>query len=130
MFTMGLDTNSMLPFSFHKTIPANLSLVCNTDGVHIFKSSKYAIWPVWLAINELPPSQRYCICCFSLPYYNTYTYGKYITLRFSPVYNHRFSRQNMLLAGLWYAQEKTSFVPRPRSAFRHFQYGKAGEGLV
>ena len=48
--------------------PANLSLVCNTDGVRIFKSSKYAIWPVWLAINELPPSQRYCICCFLLPY--------------------------------------------------------------
>ena len=67
----------MLPFSFHKTILANLSLVCNTDGARIFKSPKYAIWPVWLAINELPPSQRYCICCFSLPYYNTYTYGKY-----------------------------------------------------
>ena len=25
---------------------------------------------------------------------------------------------------------KFSFVPRPRPAFHHFQYGKAGEGLV
>ena len=29
-----------------------------------------------------------------------------ITLHFSPVYNPRFSKQNMLLAGMWYAQEK------------------------
>ena len=25
---------------------------------------------------------------------------------------------------------KFSFVPRPHPAFRHFQYGKVGEGLV
>lgn len=38
---------------------ANLSLICNTDGVAIFRSSKTSIWPVWLVINELPKSQRY-----------------------------------------------------------------------
>lgn len=42
--------------------PNNLSLIFNTDGVPLFKSSKQKIWPVYLAINELPPKQRYgCI---------------------------------------------------------------------
>ena len=36
-----------------------LSLTCNTDGVSIFRSSKYEIWPIWLVVNELPPQLRY-----------------------------------------------------------------------
>lgn len=39
--------------------PANLSFAVNTDGVALFKSSSTNIWPVFLAINELPPHLRY-----------------------------------------------------------------------
>ncbi|XP_070554078.1 uncharacterized protein [Ptychodera flava] len=38
--------------------PFNLSFTWNTDGVPVFKSSKYSIWPMYLAINELPPKVR------------------------------------------------------------------------
>ncbi|XP_077862770.1 uncharacterized protein LOC144344828 [Saccoglossus kowalevskii] len=38
--------------------PYNISFMWNTDGVPVFKSSKYAIWPMYLAINELPPKVR------------------------------------------------------------------------
>ena len=37
---------------------ANVTLICNTDGVSIYRSSKLSIWPIWLAINEFPPSMR------------------------------------------------------------------------
>ena len=37
---------------------SNVSLL-NTDGVQVFSSSKREVWPVWLAINELPPNLRY-----------------------------------------------------------------------
>ena len=37
---------------------ANVSFTFNTDGVEIYKSSKYSLWPIWLQINELPPIQR------------------------------------------------------------------------
>ena len=53
----------------------NISFVYNTDGAPIFKSSKYSLWPLFLAINELPYSQR-------------------------------FSRNNMLLAGVWFGPDK------------------------
>lgn len=39
--------------------PANVSLMCNSDGVEVFKSSKFSIWPLWVVINELPPMERY-----------------------------------------------------------------------
>jgi hypothetical protein len=39
--------------------PANVSFLVNTDGVAIFRSSKFSIWPVWIVINELPKSQRF-----------------------------------------------------------------------
>ena len=31
----------------------NLTLLMNTDGVQIFKSSSVSIWPIWVVINEL-----------------------------------------------------------------------------
>ena len=40
-----------------KEIP--LSLQINTDGVALFNSSKFSIWPVYCLINELPPKCRY-----------------------------------------------------------------------
>lgn len=36
----------------------NLSLKVNTDGVPIFKSSGYSMWPIYFEINELPPRIR------------------------------------------------------------------------
>lgn len=39
--------------------PDNISLTISTDGVAVFKSSKSEVWPIWIAINELPPKQRY-----------------------------------------------------------------------
>ena len=38
----------------------NISFTWNTDGIPIFKSSKYSIWPLYLAINELPVNKRWC----------------------------------------------------------------------
>ena len=38
--------------------PAHISLLCNTDGVALYRSSKVSIWPVWAVINELPSSMR------------------------------------------------------------------------
>ena len=35
-----------------------MSLLFNTDGMALFRSSKVAIWPIWTVINELPPNQR------------------------------------------------------------------------
>lgn len=37
----------------------NISLMWYTDGVPLFKSSKVSIWPLFLAINELPYSERF-----------------------------------------------------------------------
>ncbi len=41
------------------TVEANLTLLFNTDGIPLYKSSKVNIWPVFLAINELPPEERF-----------------------------------------------------------------------
>lgn len=38
----------------------NISFIYNTDGVPIFKSSKYSLWALFLAISELPYSQCFC----------------------------------------------------------------------
>ena len=38
--------------------PFNVSFTWNTDGVPIFKSSKFSIWPFYLSINELPYKHR------------------------------------------------------------------------
>lgn len=37
----------------------HISFQINTDGVALFKSSKYSIWPVYLVVNELPPNCRF-----------------------------------------------------------------------
>lgn len=39
--------------------PEHMSLLLNTDGVSLFKSSTVSLWPIWLAVNELPPHIRY-----------------------------------------------------------------------
>lgn len=39
--------------------PNHISFVWNTDGVPVFHSSKFGIWPLYLAVNELPYCQRF-----------------------------------------------------------------------
>lgn len=38
--------------------PYNISFTWNTDGIPVFKSSKFSLWPFYLIINELPYKQR------------------------------------------------------------------------
>lgn len=36
----------------------HISLQINTDGVAIFRSSKFSLWPIYCTVNELPPGSR------------------------------------------------------------------------
>lgn len=36
----------------------NISLMWNTDGIPVFRSSKFSIWPLYFRINELSPKKR------------------------------------------------------------------------
>ena len=36
----------------------HITLTMNTDGVPLYNSSSVSLWPVFLEINELPPSER------------------------------------------------------------------------
>ena len=38
--------------------PYNISFTWNTDGVPVFKSSNFSLWPFFLSINELPYKER------------------------------------------------------------------------
>ena len=38
---------------------ANISFIFNTDGIPVFRSSKFTFWPLLLMINELPFRMRY-----------------------------------------------------------------------
>lgn len=38
---------------------SNISFMWNSDGVPVFKSKKFSIWPLYLVINELPYKIRY-----------------------------------------------------------------------
>ena len=38
----------------------NISLLWNTDGIPVFKSSNYSLWPFYFIINELPYRLRMC----------------------------------------------------------------------
>ena len=38
----------------------NISFCFNTDGIPLFSSSGVKLWPIFLAVNELPPAVRYC----------------------------------------------------------------------
>ena len=40
------------------TSKGNLTMLLNTDGVQLFKSSSMSMWPIWLVINELPFTMR------------------------------------------------------------------------
>ena len=40
----------------------NISVVLNSDGIPIFRSSGIGVWPVQMVINEIPPNERYSEC--------------------------------------------------------------------
>ena len=42
----------------HNLSNNDLSLTWNTDGIPVFESSRYSIWPIQSSINELPPHLR------------------------------------------------------------------------
>ena len=44
----------------------NLTTIFNTDGVALYKSSRIEIWPIYVAINEIPPGERYERSIFQL----------------------------------------------------------------
>ena len=67
------------------------SLSISTDGVQVFKSSTKSMWPVWLRINELPPSIRY-LEIFDI------RQGVAVILRFYSKYK--------ILAGQWVGKRK------------------------
>lgn len=56
----------------------NITGIINTDGVNLYSSSKVELWPIFLAINELTPPNR-------------------------------FSRDNILLVGIWQGKGKPPF---------------------
>lgn len=45
----------------------NISFTWNSDGVPLYKSSKFTIWPKYLMINELPPNERKKSCNMLVP---------------------------------------------------------------
>ena len=49
----------MLTGNYEPTTAINIAFSLCTDGVQIFKSSKVTMWPVYLAILNLPPSKRF-----------------------------------------------------------------------
>ena len=49
----------MMPKQF-LSFPGNISFTWNADGIPVFKSSKYNIWPLYFAINELPIHKHRC----------------------------------------------------------------------
>lgn len=38
--------------------PNNISLLGNTDGVALIRSTSSGVWPIYLVINEIPPKER------------------------------------------------------------------------
>lgn len=39
---------------------SNISLTWNVDGLPLFKSSKFSLWPAYFIVNELPYKLRIC----------------------------------------------------------------------
>jgi len=36
-----------------------ITLMWNTDGMQIFSSNTFSLWPFYLVVNELPPKKRF-----------------------------------------------------------------------
>ena len=37
----------------------NITFTWNADGIQVFKSNSYSLWPFYLVVNELPPEMRF-----------------------------------------------------------------------
>ena len=53
--------------------------IFNTDGIPLYKSAQVKLWPIFLAVNEIPLSER-------------------------------FSRDNMILVGIWQGKGNPPFL--------------------
>lgn len=60
----GSDGNFKGTSDKNKKTEMHISFQINTDGVALFRSSKYSIWSIYLAVNEFPPNSRYSIMQF------------------------------------------------------------------
>ena len=88
--------------------PCNVTFTLNTDGVSLFRSSSVDLWPIWLAVNELPPTVRY-VCVYSSPFpllSKQQQKTNCCIYTHSTTYMIRFKRKNLLLAGLWFGRSK------------------------
>ena len=61
-----------LPFN-HELQTLKIHLLLNSDGVNAFKSNSRSLWPVWLAVADLPPVKR---CMYKNITLATLWYGK------------------------------------------------------
>ena len=61
-FSLTRDINTDLkirdPFN-HEMQTMTIQLLLNSDGMDAFKSNAKSLWPVWLAIADLPPVKRF-----------------------------------------------------------------------
>lgn len=103
----------------------SVSLIFNSDGIQLYKSSATNLWPLFATINELPPSIRYvtwrgcvhaCVCaCVSVCVWScVFAITLFELLEHSRCdLLYRFLRMNTILCGLWQGQGKppmTSFL--------------------
>lgn len=51
---------------------SNISLIFNTDGAPLYSSSSVSLWPVFLAVNELPSPDRFVIKVLSVVFMNSF----------------------------------------------------------
>lgn len=75
----------------------NISVVFNTDGVPVFRSSAFSFWPLYLVVNELPYRMRYT-------FYKISMVEKKWELNLC--FCFRVAKENRLFAGLWYGSTK------------------------
>ena len=74
-----------------------MSVLFNTDGVPVFRSSRFAFWPLYLVICELPYKNR---CVFICLYDRSSDFLRTLALIV------RFVKENRIFAGLWYGDQK------------------------
>ena len=57
-YMMAIYTSLCLKTIVYWATQKNISLTWNTDGVPLFKSSSFALWPLYFIVNELPYNKR------------------------------------------------------------------------
>ena len=59
MFMMGAYTKTFQALGGFLASDSNISLLGNTDGVALIRSTGNGVWPVFLVINVLSPLQSF-----------------------------------------------------------------------